>query len=159
MIRRPPRSTLFPYTTLFRSATLVYVLHAKRMGQEHPAGELRVLSGEVVVHADLAARPVSIFSIRVLTDHDPARLLVLGHGAPGIAAGEGVQLAGNHREVGVRVAHRIVLVLLDVVRKPQLVGPLHPVHRVGGVPARGDFFAEQILRLLDVEAAHEIFSD
>src|SRR2546423_11089577 len=24
MIRRPPRSTLFPYTTLFRSRTLVY---------------------------------------------------------------------------------------------------------------------------------------
>src|SRR3712207_7376644 len=28
MIRRPPRSTLFPYTTLFRSAeALVYLLH------------------------------------------------------------------------------------------------------------------------------------
>src|SRR2546430_14773892 len=25
MIRRPPRSTLFPYTTLFRSAILVYI--------------------------------------------------------------------------------------------------------------------------------------
>src|SRR3989449_7360021 len=29
MIRRPPRSTLFPYTTLFRSATL---LHPTRRG-------------------------------------------------------------------------------------------------------------------------------
>src|SRR6476661_10626607 len=28
MIRRPPRSTLFPYTTLFRSAGLVHDLHA-----------------------------------------------------------------------------------------------------------------------------------
>src|SRR3712207_7256783 len=27
MIRRPPRSTLFPYTTLFRSATGVYGTH------------------------------------------------------------------------------------------------------------------------------------
>ena len=135
---------------------LIHVLHAQRMGQEHPAGELRVLSGEVVVHADLAARPMPILSIRVLADHDPARLLVLGHGAPRVAAGEGVQFAGCHREVGVRVAHRIVLVLLDVVRDPQLVGPLHPVHRVGGVPARGDFFADQVLRLLDVEAAHEV---
>src|SRR3712207_8681857 len=26
MIRRPPRSTLFPYTTLFRSATIWHVL-------------------------------------------------------------------------------------------------------------------------------------
>src|SRR3712207_8295978 len=26
MIRRPPRSTLFPYTTLFRSETMAYVI-------------------------------------------------------------------------------------------------------------------------------------
>src|SRR5246127_5852146 len=26
MIRRPPRSTLFPYTTLFRSSTTVFIL-------------------------------------------------------------------------------------------------------------------------------------
>src|SRR3712207_7656535 len=32
MIRRPPRSTLFPYTTLFRSAGLVA---AVRMAREH----------------------------------------------------------------------------------------------------------------------------
>src|SRR5256885_11046143 len=29
MIRRPPRSTLFPYTTLFRSRQLARKLHAK----------------------------------------------------------------------------------------------------------------------------------
>src|SRR5260221_10317553 len=34
MIRRPPRSTLFPYTTLFRS-----VLHAFTLGA-HPYGEV-----------------------------------------------------------------------------------------------------------------------
>src|SRR2546429_6008325 len=28
MIRRPPRSTLFPYTTLFRSQTLLEKIHA-----------------------------------------------------------------------------------------------------------------------------------
>src|SRR3712207_7899152 len=35
MIRRPPRSTLFPYTTLFRSKTLdvVRVNHGKRVGK------------------------------------------------------------------------------------------------------------------------------
>src|SRR2546430_4087882 len=35
MIRRPPRSTLFPYTTLFRSAVVAreaQVLHAVRVG-------------------------------------------------------------------------------------------------------------------------------
>src|SRR3712207_8848541 len=30
MIRRPPRSTLFPYTTLFRSMVLEELEHAKR---------------------------------------------------------------------------------------------------------------------------------
>src|SRR2546427_8430763 len=29
MIRRPPRSTLFPYTTLFRSARIALLLHAQ----------------------------------------------------------------------------------------------------------------------------------
>src|SRR2546428_2196496 len=34
MIRRPPRSTLFPYTTLFRSGDLVFAKHAP---QPNPA--------------------------------------------------------------------------------------------------------------------------
>src|SRR3712207_8489619 len=34
MIRRPPRSTLFPYTTLFRSARLLlFALHAVHIGR------------------------------------------------------------------------------------------------------------------------------
>src|SRR5260370_21793774 len=44
MIRRPPRSTLFPYTTLFRShqraAELRPVTHGVRVG-DHPVGEPR----------------------------------------------------------------------------------------------------------------------
>src|SRR5256885_13793088 len=36
MIRRPPRSTLFPYTTLFRSDLMV---------EQSPTGELEVLPG------------------------------------------------------------------------------------------------------------------
>src|SRR2546426_6961087 len=44
MIRRPPRSTLFPYTTLFRSLVLAHrreprVREAHRV--QHAAGELR----------------------------------------------------------------------------------------------------------------------
>src|SRR2546430_3919369 len=38
MIRRPPRSTLFPYTTLFRS-------HAPRRGAEAADGDQRALNG------------------------------------------------------------------------------------------------------------------
>src|SRR5207249_5281209 len=34
MIRRPPRSTLFPYTTLFRSARGATVVHRVRAGRD-----------------------------------------------------------------------------------------------------------------------------
>src|SRR2546430_10473239 len=40
MIRRPPRSTLFPYTTLFRSG-YERVLHAGGRGAQHEHDELR----------------------------------------------------------------------------------------------------------------------
>src|SRR5712664_4613328 len=40
MIRRPPRSTLFPYTTLFRSA------HARRLRLSRPGGLGRPRSAE-----------------------------------------------------------------------------------------------------------------
>src|SRR3712207_7516515 len=36
MIRRPPRSTLFPYTTLFRSANIC--LRAGGLGRDRPGG-------------------------------------------------------------------------------------------------------------------------
>src|ERR1041385_57967 len=41
MIRRPPRSTLFPYTTLFRSTLLDGVVNLS-----NPQGELKLQSGE-----------------------------------------------------------------------------------------------------------------
>src|SRR5258708_20129911 len=34
MIRRPPRSTLFPYTTLFRSPRWLKLLHALTVGED-----------------------------------------------------------------------------------------------------------------------------
>src|SRR3712207_8242767 len=36
MIRRPPRSTLFPYTTLFRSSSRISLLRAVRTGSSSP---------------------------------------------------------------------------------------------------------------------------
>src|SRR3712207_7391192 len=40
MIRRPPRSTLFPYTTLFRS-----LAYARRIAEQEPgSGQLRLLA-------------------------------------------------------------------------------------------------------------------
>src|SRR2546426_3924731 len=46
MIRRPPRSTLFPYTTLFRSELQQKRAAAEKALQELPAGK-RLLSQEV----------------------------------------------------------------------------------------------------------------
>src|SRR5690554_7015537 len=55
MIRRPPRSTLFPYTTLFRS--LHVVLHVR-----HRVDQL---------HAELAAQPL-LHDLHVQETEEPA---------------------------------------------------------------------------------------
>src|SRR5260221_9662589 len=59
MIRRPPRSTLFPYTTLFRSVSL----HRRRWQRRHPARHLAELqhrseehTSELQSHSDLVCR-------------------------------------------------------------------------------------------------------
>src|SRR2546426_6089720 len=46
MIRRPPRSTLFPYTTLFRSLTVNLILHCL-VGQAHHPANAR---GQAIYH-------------------------------------------------------------------------------------------------------------
>src|SRR2546429_6657954 len=51
MIRRPPRSTLFPYTTLFRSRSTPFLLFRRVL--DFGAHRLRV----ALAGADLAARP------------------------------------------------------------------------------------------------------
>src|SRR3712207_7606379 len=61
MIRRPPRSTLFPYTTLFRSEQLGVVVDAEHVGHREQqgvglpdGGVLGQLLGELVGLADVA---------------------------------------------------------------------------------------------------------
>src|SRR3712207_7912928 len=46
MIRRPPRSTLFPYTTLFRSKALAHGTHAPATAPQH-AGTSRHRGADV----------------------------------------------------------------------------------------------------------------
>src|SRR2546430_7426891 len=51
MIRRPPRSTLFPYTTLFRSgAVLHHAFQRRRPPRQHVFGDT-----DAVVHLRLAS--------------------------------------------------------------------------------------------------------
>src|SRR3712207_3013539 len=58
MIRRPPRSTLFPYTTLFRSRRGGPGVPRPDLRPPHPArpGHLRVLAAEQVVATDAELR-------------------------------------------------------------------------------------------------------
>src|SRR5258708_24055372 len=51
MIRRPPRSTLFPYTTLFRSARTIGVIAealARRSGRDPDDFAVRTVAGAIV---------------------------------------------------------------------------------------------------------------
>src|SRR3712207_8280204 len=57
MIRRPPRSTLFPYTTLFRSALLLGQLDAQVDVRE--SAHARSLAGRAQRGAPSATRPHS----------------------------------------------------------------------------------------------------
>src|SRR3712207_9188480 len=63
MIRRPPRSTLFPYTTLFRSEP-VGVLHVER--GEPVAVRLVAAGGVDVLEAARRGRVVAGAALRVL---------------------------------------------------------------------------------------------
>src|SRR2546425_13225630 len=78
MIRRPPRSTLFPYTTLFRSRIRVDSVGIDQR-PARPAGGLdRVHNGRIVWVGD-AFKPV------ILSDHHilcPKRLLCLDGSQP-----------------------------------------------------------------------------
>src|SRR3712207_7978072 len=65
MIRRPPRSTLFPYTTLFRSAGADLALLDEHVRVERDADEVvggvaghQPLATPVVRHPDLVHGPV-----------------------------------------------------------------------------------------------------
>src|SRR2546430_11090162 len=63
MIRRPPRSTLFPYTTLFRSLQLepdedvevvrhLVGLHADQGGLDLVDGEVEIVEGDVLERSE-----------------------------------------------------------------------------------------------------------
>ncbi len=51
MLRRPPSSTLFPYTTLFRSDAMVKAANVHLIGKEHVGGGLVT----VMVRGDVGA--------------------------------------------------------------------------------------------------------
>src|SRR3712207_8759367 len=65
MIRRPPRSTLFPYTTLFRSAA-----HVVR----RPAAQRRCEPGRLGVRLELVDAPDEPGAVEAAADRKSTRL-------------------------------------------------------------------------------------
>src|SRR5258707_15809416 len=57
MIRRPPRSTLFPYTTLFRSTprSIAAFANLKKICEQHLQGRYNIEVVDLVKHPQLAA--------------------------------------------------------------------------------------------------------
>src|SRR4051794_41951265 len=60
MIRRPPRSTLFPYTTLFRSASASASLTARRAARSWPSRSRSARPGRSEEHTSELQSPVHL---------------------------------------------------------------------------------------------------
>src|SRR3712207_7775302 len=61
MIRRPPRSTLFPYTTLFRSASCQEARHRDNGDVAHPDGVDRIVEQWARERPELDTRAMAVF--------------------------------------------------------------------------------------------------
>src|SRR5258708_11251846 len=78
MIRRPPRSTLFPYTTLFRSDSVEYIasrIWADAEGRNH-AGMVLIAEQRVYAARDVDDRSEEHTSELQSPDHLVCRLLL-----------------------------------------------------------------------------------
>src|ERR1041385_4046129 len=98
MIRRPPRSTLFPYTTLFRSVVGGRVRPEVARADERGVVELEV-GNRGVAHGDairLAVPFATVVALAVLLDREPELVL----------AAE--TLVGVERVVVVECTHQIL---------------------------------------------------
>src|SRR3712207_3499859 len=124
MIRRPPRSTLFPYTTLFRSR-------------------------DTLVIANLMSVQDVIDDVRAVMDSDTATLLLLDETSnvlePAASAGLGRRWRGaTHVPVGSGFAGRVAAerapVALNEVNEVSVLNPIlreFGVRRLLGVPVLG----------------------
>src|SRR5256885_10432820 len=102
MIRRPPRSTLFPYTTLFRSGALA----ARRRGRRHQGGLslkpnsritgeeniMSIIEDLVAAYRILAEHGVidAYGHVSVRSDRDPMRYLLARSIAPELVMPEDI---------------------------------------------------------------------
>src|SRR2546429_4500935 len=94
MIRRPPRSTLFPYTTLFRS--LVFGLHRPRKVIVHLHPQPRIRSAaESLFQPDGHFRRNARLAIEKVIQSLPTHTENLGSGGEGQPGPEKANAPGN----------------------------------------------------------------
>src|SRR5258708_11203023 len=87
MIRRPPRSTLFPYTTLFRSAVLFFNdLRARARKDRTAAGDIRLLDRLGIINDAAGWRSEEHTSELQSPDHLVCRLLLEKKNGPARSA-------------------------------------------------------------------------
>src|SRR2546430_5918443 len=103
MIRRPPRSTLFPYTTLFRSKAN----HLAYVGDAHVGSRVNIGAGTIVANYDGANKHRTIIADDAHTGSNSVLV------AP-ITVGAGATIAA-----GSTVTHEVPAGKLTVARAPQ----------------------------------------
>src|SRR3989441_2873022 len=135
MIRRPPRSTLFPYTTLFRSLLPVHehqrVAHVETSRARLRDGiDRRLAGGEHVVHDQHAVSGYEGTFHRML--HPVVLGLLADHEGPQLTARAVVRIGGSRGDVGDRAdlhpAHSLDLPALEMLGNQ--LGEDPPVLRV-----------------------------
>src|SRR2546425_9741808 len=101
MIRRPPRSTLFPYTTLFRSLVLVAVAQRK-------AGAVLQRHGVVAVEPGVELLdPVDVDDRRAVDAQEPRRI------EPAFDSRRGVVRSEEHTSELQSLAYLVCRLLLE----------------------------------------------
>src|SRR3989441_12585677 len=110
MIRRPPRSTLFPYTTLFRSAHIVFGI-----GRHEP----------LEVHGRLSRHGHGLHDEAALAAVDAEQRLLSAEleGPPGDLAREALERSIQHVALGETDAHALGRVDRQRARLPERQEP------------------------------------
>src|SRR3989449_1316426 len=154
MIRRPPRSTLFPYTTLFRS-DLAHRLQIPELNSDRMPRENLGRLGELRRRLELAVGVDDLGSALALG------LGLLGHGALHVLGQvDLLDLHGRHLDppwLGVLVDDPLVM-LVDLVARRQEVVQLHlaehaPQRRLGDLRGRVEVILNRDDRALGVDHA------
>src|SRR6202142_1076658 len=138
MIRRPPRSTLFPYTTLFRSVAVTALSYSRILGANDRIGLGVIGTGGRGTYVMRLFQKNSEVDVRALCDVYPARFKEALAGAPN------ARTFGDHRKL-------LELAEVDAV----LIGSpdhWHKDHAVDAMNAGKDVYSEKPMCRLREEA-------